>query len=97
MIRVLLRIAAIISAFFSSPTWLLNPLCGANHMYFSALGSTFKESGVGLFSFWVLHWGYSPAPTGTSLDSDFDLDTEIEVGREDSGCDLDIEIDVGRE
>lgn len=45
----------------------------------------------------MLHWGYSSAPTGTSLDSDFDLDTEIEVGREDSGFDLDIEIDVGRE
>lgn len=45
----------------------------------------------------MLHWGYSSAPTDTSLDSDFDLDTEIEVGREDSGFDLDIEIDVGRE
>lgn len=43
--------------------------------------------------FWVVHWGYSPAPT--TLDSDFDLGTEI--GRGDSDFDLDIEIDVGRE
>lgn len=85
------------SAFFSSPTWLLNPLCGPNHMYFSALGSPFKESGEGLFLFWVLHWGYCPAPTSASLDSDLDLDIEVEVGRGDSGFDLDIEIDVGRE
>lgn len=45
----------------------------------------------------MLHWGYSPAPTRASLDSDFDLDTEIEVGRGDSGFDIDIVIDVGRE